>query len=76
MMELAESILQKKQNQFCKKIAAKRQWLELGTKLQEVCLENGPDKVSWNLEPSGKLSTKSVYQALCKGPTVQITDYL
>jgi hypothetical protein len=71
MMELAESILQKNCGQ-----EEDQQWLELGTKLQEVCLENGPDKVSWNLEPSGKLSTKSVYQALCKGPTVQITDYL
>jgi hypothetical protein len=48
-------------------------WLSLMTELQEISLADTPDSVSWKLEASGLFSTKSMYQALCRGPKINVT---
>jgi hypothetical protein len=52
------------------------QWQGLLDILQATQLPEEPDKISWRLEPSGKFSTKSLYQALCKGPTFPVTKLI
>jgi hypothetical protein len=45
-------------------------WLELLDELREVHISDFDDSVSWNLEPSGTFSTKSLYQRMIQGATV------
>jgi hypothetical protein len=55
-----------------------RQWQDLLDNLQATQLTEELDKISWRLEPFGKFSTKSksMYQALCNGPTFPVTKLI
>ena len=46
------------------------QWAGLTAELGSVCLREGPDEISWALEPSGRFSVASMYRKLAQGPTV------
>jgi hypothetical protein len=39
-------------------------WAELLAELREVHISDSDDSVSWNLEPAGTFSTKSMYQRM------------
>jgi hypothetical protein len=52
------------------------QWAQLDQTLIVASFDPGHDKVSWCLEPSGSFSTRSMYKALCEGPSVQIAELL
>jgi mannosylglycoprotein endo-beta-mannosidase len=45
-------------------------WDELLAELREVHISDSDDSVSWNLEPSGTFSTKSLYQRMIQGASV------
>jgi hypothetical protein len=45
-------------------------WAELLDELREVHISDSDDSVSWNLEPSGTFSTKSLYQRMIQGASV------
>jgi hypothetical protein len=51
-------------------------WRELCNVVEEIDLANGPDRISWHLDPSGSFSTRSLYLELCKKPEVALTKYL
>ena len=40
------------------------EWRELMAKLERVNLTEEDDGVTWNLEPSGKISTRSLYRLI------------
>jgi hypothetical protein len=52
------------------------QWLHLEETLRSVSFDPERDKVSWNLEASGSFSTRSMYQVLYAGPSIQIAELL
>jgi hypothetical protein len=47
-------------------------WRDLCNVVEEIDLANGPDSISWHLDPSGTYSTLE----LCKKPKVSLTKYL
>jgi hypothetical protein len=51
-------------------------WRNLCNIVEEIDLANGPDSISWHLDPSGTYSTRSFYLELCKKPEVSLTKYL
>jgi mannosylglycoprotein endo-beta-mannosidase len=53
-----------------------QQWNELLVLVQDLRLQEVPDRVSWRLEPSGRFSTRSLYQALCNGPKLPLTKLI
>jgi hypothetical protein len=63
---------------FCRNFGPEDDQLfqEMSNLVDNISLEDEPHKVSWSLEPSDTFSTKSLYQALCSGPEVQLTEYL
>ena len=46
------------------------QWQAMLTALDDVVLQEGPDLISWALEPSGSYSVASMYRAISKGASV------
>jgi hypothetical protein len=52
------------------------QWLQLEETLRSMSFDPERDKVSWNLEASGSFSTRSMYQVLYAGPSIQIAELL
>jgi hypothetical protein len=53
-----------------------QQWNELLVLVQDLRLQEVPDRVSWRLEPSGRFSTRSLYRALCNGPKLPLTKLI
>jgi hypothetical protein len=51
-------------------------WRELCAIVEEIDLADGPDMMSWHLDPSGSFTTRPLYLALCKKPEVSLTKYL
>jgi hypothetical protein len=49
---------------------------DLCSVVEEIELENCPDRISWHLDPSGTYSTGSFYLELYKKPEVTLTKYL
>jgi hypothetical protein len=44
--------------------------------VEDIELEDVPTTISWNLNPAGQFSTKSLYLSLCKAPEVPITKLI
>jgi hypothetical protein len=49
-------------------------WEELCNLVDEIDLPDSPTRISWQLEPKGTFSTKSLYLELCKAPVVPLTE--
>lgn len=44
--------------------------------ISDVHLSEGTDEISWDLEPSGRFSVKSLYAKLSRGPSIAHTKLL
>jgi hypothetical protein len=51
-------------------------WRELCGVVEDIDLDDYPDKISWHLEPSRNFSSRSLYLLHCKKPEVPLTKYL